>query len=469
MRFAGALLLMLAGCYGPSVAVGLPCSPEGECPEGQECAPDGTCQLPGAPGDDDAGPGDRDATPGTPDAMPIPLESWLVSFQHPSLARAANVARIAGGYALIGNSGQVIAIDPLGSIRWQRDYAVAGGGFTSAVASVTGGMLVAGTNGSSMAAFAVDHDGDLRWQKSYADQDESSPQAVVDLPNTDDVMLVANSRDGSDVPSPWLVRVDGEGEIVWQKRYTLAGGATIHGGTPAGNGGFVAVGVSDAATPDERDVIAFKVDAAGTLVWSKRIDGGANEWGESVVEDFDGHLALVGGTWSGSFGLADIWLIRLDANGGIQSQHRIGSTAQDTGTRVRPLGPDGAVLVGETGAEGNTDLVAIELKNDVITTQQLIGTGEGDYEAGAAFDDGGVVVLGDTGAFGEQIGFFAAGVLLPAGLESCPHGNTADLDIAASTATASSISLTVTTTTSPATDVDVTATNTTVGITAECE
>jgi hypothetical protein len=66
----GALVLVGAGggCYAPSPAGGLPCSPTGGCPAGQTCSPDGICggvvDAAGAPDADplapDAGPDDRD-------------------------------------------------------------------------------------------------------------------------------------------------------------------------------------------------------------------------------------------------------------------------------------------------------------------------------------------------------------------------------------------------------------------------
>jgi hypothetical protein len=41
-----ALVVFATGCFGADPQVGLPCSPEGNCPEGQICQA-GTCQLPG--------------------------------------------------------------------------------------------------------------------------------------------------------------------------------------------------------------------------------------------------------------------------------------------------------------------------------------------------------------------------------------------------------------------------------------
>ena len=42
-RAIGLAWLAVAGCYRPDLADRLPCSPEGNCPAGQTCAPDGVC------------------------------------------------------------------------------------------------------------------------------------------------------------------------------------------------------------------------------------------------------------------------------------------------------------------------------------------------------------------------------------------------------------------------------------------
>lgn len=456
-------LALGVACYDPSFQVGLPCSPSGDCPAGQVCAADRTCQLtdPGR----DGGPVD-DGGGGTPDAMPIPIESWLVSFQHDGIARASDVARVGGGFALVGSS-LVFVLDPKGEVRWQRELDI----YAGAVAGVAGGMVVAGTDDSHVAAVGLDHDGGIRWQKRYADQDSSYAWGVVGIPGTGDAVLVAQSTDAADLDSAWLVRVDGSGQIVWQARFTLAVGVQPFGGTATRDGGVVIAGVRDGATLAERDLVAFKVDAEGDLRWQKVVSGGDNEWGSSAGVDSSGNVWVVGGTWSDSFGAADLWLLRLnEMNGALESQHRIGTTAQDTGTRVFPFAATGALVVGETGSGASTDLFVIETKEDAITSQYRVGSSAGDYGAGGAAGEGGVVVFGDTDGFGGEIGFFAAGLPMPEGLDGpCPHGSDAAADMAPSTATASNTSFTVTTTTATATDLDGASTAVDVGATAECE
>ena len=464
MRSAWLLLLAVgSACYDPTFEVGLPCSPSGDCPSGQVCAADRTCQLTDPGGGDGGGPNDGG---GSPDAMILPVESWLVSFQHPSIARASDIAAVGGDFALVG-SNLVFLIDPRGQVRWQRQIGI----YSTAVAGVPDGLVVGGTDASQVAAVGLDRDGEIRWQKRYEDQSSSFLWALVPIEGTGDVVLIGESSDAGGLSSPWLVRIDASGEIVWQSRFTLADSASPYGGGATRDGGLVVAGVRDGPTLEERDLIAFKVDADGDLRWQKRVSGGDNEWGSSAGVDASGNVWVVGGSWSNSFGAADLWVLRLDeSNGALESQHRIGTTSQDNGLKVFPFAATGALLVGETNEDGNTDLLVVETKEDAITAQFRVGSSAGDYGAGGAAGEGGVVVFGDTDGFGEPIGFFAAGLPMPEGLDGpCPHGTTASTDMAASTATASNLTFTATSTSATPIALSGDSTAVDIGATAECQ
>ena len=463
MRTTWSVLVALCGaCYDPSFQVGLPCSPSGDCPSGQICAADRTCQL-STSANDGAPPGDGG---GTPDAMQVPLESWFLSFQHPGVARANDVGAVPGGFALVGSS-VVIVVDPRGELRWQRELELQ----LAAVAGVPGGMVVGGTSYPDAAVARLDQDGELVWQKVYRDQDQSSVQAVVAIPGTDQVVVIGQSYDAADLGSTWLFRLDAGGAIVWQQRFTLADGTYVTGGTATDDGGVVVAGTIDGETLEERDLIAFKVDADGGLRWQKRVSAGDNEWGTSAARGLNGEIWVIGGTWANSFGAADVWVLRMDeSNGAIEAQHRIGTGAQDSGIDVYPYAATGALMVGATSEDGNSDLLVLETKEDALTTQYRIGTGEGDYAAAAAFTRDGAVVFGDTGAFGENIGFFAAGMPMPEGLDGpCPHDAVAGADMATHNATATDTDLTETTTTTTPTDLAGAATRPDISNTTECE
>lgn len=462
MRSALLVLAGCAACYDPSFQVGLPCSPDGDCPDGQVCAADRTCQLTDPGARDGSAQGDGG---GSPDAMSVPLEPWLVSFQHPSIARASDVAAVAGGFALVGSS-LVMVVDPRGQVRWQRELDIG----AYAVAGVPGGMVVAGSAYPHVAAVKLDHDGAIVWQKRYEDQDASSGQTVIPIPGSDEIVVVSNSYDAADVGSTWLVRLDGDGAIVWQNRFTVPQGTYVTGGTATGDGGVVVTGVRDGGTLEERDLVVFKVNGDGDLRWQKVVSGGDNEWGTSAGRDSSGQIWVVGGTWADSFGAADLWVLRFDEmNGALEAQHRIGTPAQDSGVRVFPYAATGALLVGETREDGDTDLFVVETKDDAITTQYRVGSAESEISAGGAYAGDGVVVFGDTAAFGDNVGFFAAGLPMPEGLGGpCSLSVDAAAEMAPHTATASNLDLTATATSASPIDLDGAATALDISHTAEC-
>src|SRR5688500_1720703 len=67
MRLAAVLLA--TACYQPTVATGVPCSSERDCPSGQVCAASDRCELPG-----------RDATPSVDE---LPIDGPLGAFSAP--------------------------------------------------------------------------------------------------------------------------------------------------------------------------------------------------------------------------------------------------------------------------------------------------------------------------------------------------------------------------------------------------
>lgn len=479
MRCLWLLLAFVAGCYDPSFQVGLPCSEARGCPDGQICAADNTCQL-GAI-DHDGGPGGLpDGSPLPPDAA-LPLESWLVSFEHPALARADDVAAAAGGFALVGSSagdGVVIHLDPTGQIRWQVALDAGGGEFASAVTESKDGMVIAGSSSSSLLVSELSGRGQLLWAKTYLDQDSSSATDILETAAGDGFLVVGNSYPSPDpdlINSVWLLRLDGDGQVQWQRRFSLGEGVRADAAVETADGGFVVTGVIDGDPLTERDMLLFKVNASGVPMWQRRISGGDNEWGSDVLELADQSLVVVGGTWSSTLGQADVWVVKMSGDGStINSQFAVGTSQVDYADDVF-VRPGGNLWVAGTTVDDTDsyEMFVLDIAtNESIASQRRIGTNVSDTYAGAAATDEGLVVLGDGQGFTTETGFFAGSVVLPDGLPAgCAEQKTGSATKGTSPGVASGITMTVTDTSATATDVtaDSSTTSTSIGMTAQCE
>ncbi len=158
-------------------------------------------------------------------------------------------------------------------------------------------------------------------------QDEASDI----LPAADGNILVVgftNSNDG-DVQETlgswdfWVVKIDQEGNIIWQKTYGGKDEDVAYGASEFLDGGFAVVGRTssrDLAASGNKgsvDILVVDIDNNGNLRWSKTFGGPLADYGISIAATEDGGLVIGGTTFSRtgdvkqSFGGSDIWIIKV--------------------------------------------------------------------------------------------------------------------------------------------------------------
>ncbi|MEM1688818.1 MAG: hypothetical protein QXH89_02780, partial [Candidatus Anstonellales archaeon] len=115
----------------------------------------------------------------------------------------------------------------------------------------------------------------------------------------------------------WVIKIDANGNHVWNR--------TFHGGyggdrgssiVKSDDGGYVIVGGSYQGTTNRDGVWVIKIDANGNHVWNRTFHGGyGSDVGHSVIKSDDGGYVIVGWSYQGTTNGADIWVIKIDANG----------------------------------------------------------------------------------------------------------------------------------------------------------
>jgi large repetitive protein len=107
-------------------------------------------------------------------------------------------------------------------------------------------------------------------------------------------------------------------------------------------------GTSLVASLGQEDIFITKLDAAGNLVWSRRMGGTTNDFCYSIAVDASGNVYTTGqfnGTadfdpGAGTFNMTsagswDVWISKLDAAGNFVWAKRFGSTLADNGRTVK--------------------------------------------------------------------------------------------------------------------------------------
>ncbi|GGB97012.1 CBM96 family carbohydrate-binding protein [Dyadobacter sediminis] len=172
---------------------------------------------------------------------------------------------------------------------------------------------------------------------------------------------------GSDM---WIVKLDANGVVSWDK--TLGGPAPTSLIQTA-DGGYVAGGYSSANAGSDKsenskggvDMWIVKLTSFGSIVWDRTIGGTGDDYCLAVIEQPDGSIVASGQTNSGSggdkteasWGLTDMWVVKLSGNGVKVWDKTLGGSLVDRAERNSLISTlDGGFIVGGTSgsnASGN--------------------------------------------------------------------------------------------------------------------
>lgn len=148
----------------------------------------------------------------------------------------------------------------------------------------------------------------------------------------------------------WIVKLDSNGNVLWDKSFGGSDSDVLRNLIQTADGGYLAGGfsksnISGDKTENSRgdyDYWILKLDGSGNLVWQKTIGGAGIDYLRDLKQIADGTYMVIGYSESNisgdktenSNGGYDIWLLRLDASGSIISQNSIGGSADESGPYI---------------------------------------------------------------------------------------------------------------------------------------
>jgi hypothetical protein len=229
----------------------------------------------------------------------------------------------------------VVKIDANGSQLWDRSY---GGDsyeeFTCMLALPDGGALLGGVSSSGL----------------------SGNKTVPSL-------------GGGDV---WVVRIDAQGNRLWDRAYGGSGDDSLFAAVAAPDNGFLLAGTSSSPVSGNKtapnlgsfDMWVVRVDADGNKLWDRAYGGSGSEYPTAGLSTPGGGFLLVGRSWSPSggqktsphYGGGDGWVVSIDGQGALRWEQSFGSTDYDSFQAILRAPGVGYLLAGwsvSLGVSGN--------------------------------------------------------------------------------------------------------------------
>lgn len=245
------------------------------------------------------------------------------------------------------------------------------------------------------------------WQETYGDNDTDRAMAVVALENGD--VAVAGTCKSFDAQQSdiCVTRLNAKGKTVWRK---MLGGKNMDqasGISRSKDGSILVTGTSRSFSKNrDRDIYVAKISLEGKGIWQTTFGKERAEYGRAIAGTDDGGAVVVGETESFGNGYKDIYIIKIDKDGGMLSEQKMGGEKEELVRGLTRTRDGSLVMVGSREIDRAGDSDFFVLKMDQNGKKIWARTYGGEYEdilnAVTPTLDGGIVAAGTTRSWGSK-------------------------------------------------------------------
>lgn len=235
-----------------------------------------------------------------------------------------------------------IKIDNSGTLQWRNYFGGANTDTCYDVIETNDGYILVGSSDSTDVdvksnkgsydywVVKIDKTGQLVWEKSFGGKEIETAYTIVKTLDNNFLLVgetrssdqdVTNQNGAADV---WLLKMNGNGEIIWQKNYGGTSFDAARAITKSNDGGFIVVGSSRSSdmqvdeNKGQNDVWVFKINNTGKLLWQKTIGGSEIDFAYGVTQLQNGSIIITGessssnGDINQNKGFTDTIIIKID-------------------------------------------------------------------------------------------------------------------------------------------------------------
>ncbi|MBI3147992.1 MAG: IPTL-CTERM sorting domain-containing protein [Betaproteobacteria bacterium] len=282
------------------------------------------------------------------------------------LAATSDGGVIAAGSTRPGGGtydGWLVKLSSAGAVTWQRRYTGAGGdAFSQVRQTADGGYVAVGYTDSFGAAYDLwvvktDPSGAITWQRNYGGAGDDFAYDV--RQTSDGGYIVAGTTDsfGYGANDGWVLKLDASGNVTWQRSYGDAAPANadgFYGVRQTSEGGYIVSGWTNIGSTGSDDAWLMKLDGSGNITWQRAFGTSSFDYSTMVTQTADGGYALSGTTAGFGAGSNDAWLIKCDSGGNLgtcaMARAATATTTVTAGTSAASTATDPATVYANSEA-----------------------------------------------------------------------------------------------------------------------
>lgn len=331
-----------------------------------------------------------------------------------SIQQTTDQGFIIAGYTLSFGAGNrdvyLIRTDACGSTIWSKVFGQSNTDYAWTVEQTTDGGFIVGAHTGSFGAGSHDvyllkcePNGDLAWTKTFGG---TSADGAYSLQQTTDggfIISAHTSSIGAGQHEVYLIKTDINGDTLWTRSYGGTGGDYLRAVHQTSDGGYIAVAETFSFGVGGADVYLVRTDGDGNLLWAKAYGGSGADYGYSVRETFDRGFIVAGYSNSSGAGQFDAYLLKTDSIGNILWTKTYGGVSSDYAYSVKETADSGFIIAGITnsfGIGGDVYLIRTDASGNHLWSKSYGGAGRDVGWSVQNTLDGGFAIGGYTTSFG---------------------------------------------------------------------
>jgi hypothetical protein len=340
-----------------------------------------------------------------------------------------------GGYLIVGSASRplkapgtsvyLVKTDGSGKMIWERQLPEKGyEGGKAVISTDDGGYLIAGdissaTNKTDIYLIKLDKYFNKLWGKSYGGGGDDFVKTLI---KTDDggYAILGASRSFGDRKVGYFIKTDANGKKLWENTY-VKGADMWRSAIQTPDSGYFILGTTDSTIAlGMYNIYLIKIDKDGKKLWENIYGYEDGEDAETIIKTDDGNYAIFGWTYSFGEGEPDMYLLKVDENGGVIREKVFKSERHEKGYAIDSTSDGGLILLANVREPAGTSLIKrIEgikkttlkkdqnfylVKLDRDGNEEWSAMHGGEYPEYASFvaqtPDGGYIMLGSTESYG---------------------------------------------------------------------
>ncbi|MDQ7817989.1 MAG: T9SS type A sorting domain-containing protein [Melioribacteraceae bacterium] len=250
-------------------------------------------------------------------------------------------------------------------------------------------------------------DKSIAWQNIFGGSDAENSGSFVQT-SDGGFLLAGTTRSFTTSTQVYLIKVDQNGKKIWEKNFGGTGGDAGKKIIPTKDGNYMILGTTSSKGSGDFDVYLMKVNGNGDIIWDKTHGGSMWDEGTDIAELSDGSFIISGYSLSYSIAGGHDWLLlKVNESGDFVWRKVFGSQYQDYAARVA-VANDGFVIAGTKDLEilprTINDMLVIKTDfsgNEIWRSQ--FGGAESEGVGGLIVNsDGHYVIAGSTGSYSAR-------------------------------------------------------------------